>query len=50
VNGNATNDVNRIVLEKILERYPRIKENVDAEIESGKNPISLFRKTFFSIF
>jgi hypothetical protein len=42
VNGNAKNDVNRIVLEKILEKYPKIKENVDSEIKSGKNPISLF--------
>jgi hypothetical protein len=50
VNGDANNDVNRIVLEKILERYPKIKENVDSEIKSVKNPISLFCKTFFSKF
>ena len=42
VNGGKNNDVNRIVLENILEKYPRIKENVDSEIKSGKKHISLF--------
>lgn len=36
INGNSAKDVNRIVLEKILEKYPRIKENVESEIKTGK--------------
>lgn len=48
INGDKTNDVNRVVLEKILEKYPVIKERVYNEIEADKKSnIFSVLKTFF---
>lgn len=48
INGDKTNDVNRIVLEEILEKYPIIKERIYNEIEAEKlSNIFLAIKHFF---
>lgn len=52
INGDKTNDVNRVVLEKILEKYPVIKERVYNEIEADKrsNIFSVLKIFFLSKF
>ncbi|MCE5332004.1 MAG: glycosyltransferase [Bacteroidales bacterium] len=51
VNGRTDNDVNRIVLDKILKEYPGIKEKIEHEIEIDKKTnIFLAIKRFFAKF
>ena len=48
VNGGVDNDVNRIVLENILEKYPEIREKIESEIEfDNKTNIFVVLKRFF---
>lgn len=47
INGRIDNDVNRIVLEKIFEKYPKIKAKIDDEIETeNRTNIFLIIKRF----
>lgn len=49
INGRAGNDINRIVFEKILEKYTEIRERIESEIEiDNKYNIFLILKRFFS--
>ena len=50
VNGGTDNDVNRIVLENIFDKYPKIRERIENEIEAEKKTnIFLEIKQFFML-